>query len=432
MRTSLQAIAQKAKKHKKYRFQNLYGMLDVIGLTEAWAKIKKKAAPGVDRVTAAEFAKDLGKNIRETVAALKEKRYKARLVRRAYIPKGEGKMRPLVILVVADKVVQRAAAEILGAIFEQDFIPSSYGYRPEVGPQQAVRDLTRELQFGKYSYIVEADIRGYFDNINRDWLIKMVEQRVDDQAFVGLIKKWLDAGIMEADGKILHPITGTQQGGIISPILANIYLHYALDLWFEKVIKPRCEGEAYLCRFADDFICAFRYKSDAEWFYQELGKRMAKFGLELATEKTRIISFTRFRKYEETSFEFLGFEYRWGVSHTGKDIIKRQTTRSKLRKSLMNFKTWCKENRNKRLWRLFRELNVKLRGYYNYYGVIGNTKGIEEFYYHATRILYKWLNRRSQRKSFNWKEFKKVLKRYQVLTPRITEKAYQLHLCFED
>lgn len=366
MRTSLQAIAEKAKKHKKYRFQNLYRMLDVSGLVAAWAKINKKSVPGIDAVTAGQFAKDLSKNIQETVMELKEKRYKAKLVRRTYIPKGEGKTRPLGIPVVADKVVQRAAADILEAIYEQDFLPSSHGYRPNVGPQQTVQELTRELQFGKYSYIVEADIRNYFGTINHEWLIKMVEQRVDDQAFIGLIKKWLKAGIMDTDGKILHPITGTPQGGIISPVLANIYLHYALDLWFEKVVKPRCEGEAYICRFADDFVCAFRYKKDAELFYEELGRRLDKFRLKLAEEKTKIISFGRFRKNEKTSFEFLGFEYRWGVSHKGKDIIKRRTTRKKLRKSLANFTEWCKENRNKRLPTLFLMLNAKLRGYYNY------------------------------------------------------------------
>jgi hypothetical protein len=202
-------------------------------------------------------------------------------------------------------------------------------------------------------------------------------------------------------------------------------------MWFEKVIKPGCEGEAYLCRFTDDFVCAFRYKSDAEWFYEELGKRLAKFGLELAQEKTRIISFTRFRKHEKTSFEFLGFEYRWGVSHKGKDIIKRRTTRKKLKKSLTNFTDWSKKSRNKRLLRLFQELNCKLRGYYNYYGVIGNMKSLDEFFNQAMKILYKWLNRRSQRKSFTWKEFKRVLKRYRVLLPRITERSYQLRLCFE-
>jgi len=431
MRTSLQAIAEKAKKHKQYRFQNLYGMLDVMGLTEAWAKIKKKAAPGVDQETAAEFAKGLGRNIQEIVTELKEKRYKARLVRRTYIPKELGKKRPLGVLVVADKVVQRAAADFLGAIFEQDFLPGSCGYRPNVGPQEAVRKLTDELQFGKYGYIVEADIKGYFQNIIHELLIKMVEQRVDDKAFVGLIKKWLKAGILDTDGKIIEPITGTQQGGIISPVLANIYLHYALDLWFEKVIKPGCEGEAYLIRFADDFVCAFRFKSDAEWFYEELGKRLAKFGLELAPEKTRIISFSRFRKEEKTSFEFLGFEYRWGVSHKGKDIIKRRTARKRFKKSLANFKDWSKRNCCKRLAIMFQELNCKLRGYYNYYGIIGNSKSLREFYYQAMAILYKWLNRRSQRRSFTWEEFERVLKRYTVLLPRITEKSHQLSLCFE-
>ena len=431
MRTSLQAIAQKAKEHKEYRFQNLYGMLDVVGLTEAWANINKKAAPGVDKETAAEFGKNLGKNIQEIVTALKEKRYKAKLVRRTYIPKEPGKKRPLGILVIADKVVQEAAAEILGAIFEQDFLPCSHGYRPIVGPQQAVKNLTRELQFGKYNFIVEADIRGYFENIQHDLLIKMVNQRVDDGAFTGLIKKWLEAGNLEPDGTIIEPITGTPQGGIISPILANIYLHYALDLWFEKAIKPRCEGKANLCRYADDFIGAFQCKKDAELFYEELGKRLAKFGLELAKEKTRIISFSKFRMNEKTSFEFLGFEYRWGISRKGKAIIKRRTSRKKLRKSLANFKNWCKESRNKRLWVIFLELNSKLRGYYNYYGVIGNMDGIAEFYLQATKILYKWLNRRSQRKSFVWKGFKKVLKRYRVLTPRITERSYQLKLCLE-
>lgn len=431
MQTSLQAIAEKAKKHKQYRFQNLYRMLNVAGLTNAWKGIKKQAAPGIDRITALEFAKNLEENIQAVVAELKEKRYKAKLVRRTYIPKGPGKMRPLGIPVVADKIIQRAAADILGTIYEQDFLPNSYGYRPKVGPQEAVRKLTEELQFGKYSYIVEADIKGYFENINHEWLIKMMEQRVDDQAFIGLIKKWLKAGILETDGKIIDPITGTPQGGIISPILANIYLHYALDQWFEKYIKVRCEGKAYLHRFADDFVCAFRYKNDAEWFYEELGKRLAKFGLELAQEKTCIISFTRFRKHEKTSFEFLGFEFRWGVSHKGKDLIKRRTSRKKLRKSLANFKDWSRKNRNKRLLTLFLELNSKLRGYYNYYGVIGNTKSLDEFFNQAMKILYKWLNRRSQRKSFTWEEFKRVLKRYKVLLPRITEKSYQLNLCFE-
>jgi len=272
---------------------------------------------------------------------------------------------------VYDKVVQRATADILEAIYEQDFLPNSYGYRPKRGPQLAVKDLTRELQFGEYNYIVEADIRAYFDNIDHEWLIKMLEQRVEDRAMTRLIRKWLNAGILEADGKVLHPITGTPQGGIASPLLANIYLHYAIDLWFEKVVKPRCKGEAYLCRFADDFVCAFQYKSDAEKFYKALGKRLGKFSLELAPEKTRIIGFSPFFK-DKNSFEFLGFEFRWRMSRKGKNIIMRRTSRNKLRKSVANLTTWCKEIRRSRLNKIFQQLNSKLRGYFNYYGIIGN------------------------------------------------------------
>jgi len=421
MPTSLQRISQKAKRLKKYRFRNLYRLLDTLALKEAWKEINKKAAAGVDKVTAKEYSQNLNKNIEETVSNLKRKRYRAKLVKRVEIPKGNGKTRPLGIPAMSDKIVQSAAARILEAIYEQDFLNCSYGYRPKVGAQKADTDLTKELQFGKYSYIVEADIRGFFDNIDHDWLVKMLEQRIADKAFIGLIKKWLKAGILKSDGEIIHPVTGTPQGGIISPILANIYLHYVVDIWFEKIVKPACEGEAYLCRYADDFVCAFRYKSDAKKFYQVVGKRLKKFGLELAEEKTNIISFTRFRKYENTYFEFLGFEFRWGVSHKGKDVIKRSTSQNKLKKSLANFKEWCKEHRNKRLKTLFQLLNAKLRGYYNYYGVIGNYKRLYQFYEIAKGILYKWLNRRSQRRSFNWTEYKRTISYYGMLRPKITE-----------
>lgn len=421
MPTSLQRISQKAKRLKKYRFRNLYRLLNTTMLQEVWKEINKKAAAGVDKVTAKEYAHKLEENLEEIVSNLKEKRYRAKLVRRVDIPKGNGKTRPLGIPAMSDKIVQSAVAQILEAIYEQDFLDCSYGYRPKVGAQKAVTELTKELQFNKYSYIVEADIKGFFDNINHDWLIKMLEQRVADKTFIGLIKKWLKAGILNKDGEIIHPVTGTPQGGIISPILANIYLHYVVDLWFEKIVKPACEGEAYLCRYADDFVCAFRYKSDAERFYQVLGRRLKKFGLELAEEKTNIISFTRFRKYENTSFEFLGFEFRWRVSRKGKDLISRSTSKSKLKKSLSNFKEWCKEHRNQRLKTLFQLLNAKLRGYYNYYGVIGNYKRLSQFYEITKSILYKWLNRRSQRRSFNWTEFQRAADYYGMLKPRITE-----------
>ena len=431
MQTSLLGIAQKAKQFKKCRFRNLYGLLNSNFLKEAWRSINKKAAAGVDKISAKKFAENLDGNINEIADKLKRKRYRAKLVRRVYIPKGKDKTRPLGIPAIADKVLQSAAVKILEAIYEQDFLPNSYGYRPRVGAKTAVKALTEELQFKKYSYIVEADIKGFFDNINHDRLINMLEIRIEDRAFIGLIKKWLKAGIMEPDGQVVNPITGTPQGGIISPILANIYLHYTLDIWFEKVVKPRCEGEAYMCRYADDFICAFRYKKDAERFYKVLGLRLNRFGLELATDKTNIISFSRFRISENTSFDFLGFEFRWQVSRKGRDVIKKRTSRSKMRKSLAYAKQWCKENRNNRLANLFKTLNAKLRGYYNYYGIIGNYDSLNEYYRITKKMLYKWLNRRSQRRSFNLCQFEQVLKRHRIELPRIMEKPNnQLELDF--
>jgi group II intron reverse transcriptase/maturase len=427
MQTSLRAIAEKAKEISKYRFQELYGLLNVKQLTEAWKKLNKNAAPGVDGTTADDYAEDLESNIQAIVDDLKNKRYHAKQVKRVEIPKGDGKSRPLGLPATVDKVVQRAAADILEAIYEQDFLPNSYGYRPNRGPQMAVIDLTRELQFGRYNYVVEADIRSFFDNIDHGWLVKMLEQRIDDQAFIRLIRKWLNAGILEKDGEILHPITGSPQGGIISPILANICLHYVLDLWFEKVVKSHCEGKAYLCRYADDLVCAFQYKSDAERFYEVLGKRLNKFSLEISPEKTRIIKFGPFHK-DKTSFEFLGFEFKWGLSRKGKNMIKRRTSRKKLRKSIANFKAWCKEKRHDRQREIFRELSNKFRGYFNYYGLRGNSKSLGQFYFQAMRTLFKWLNRRSQRSSFEWEEFKKLWRRFRVPKPRIVEKQVQLTL----
>ena len=422
VQTSLEGISKKAKREKKYRFRDLYRQINYEALKLAWDKLNKKAAPGVDEVTAKEFKKDLENNLNQILESLKGKRYHAKLVRRKYIDKGNGKKRPLGIPALSDKIVQRAVSDILEAIYEQDFIEESYGYRPNRSARTAIKDLTKELQFGKYNYIVEADIKGFFDNIDHDWLIRMLKQRINDKQFIRLIKKWLKAGILEEDGKIKHPVTGTPQGGIISPVLANIYLHYVLDIWFKRVVKKKSERDAYISRYADDFVCSFRYKRDANRFYHKLQKRLEKFGLKLSLEKTNILLFSRFKKEESDSFEYLGFEFRWGISRRGKDVIKRRTSRKKLKKSIKNFTQWCKDNKDKRFRNLFKKLNSKLRGYYNYYGLIGNYDSLEEFFNISLDILYKWINRRSQRKSMNREKYEKVLQWYKICRPRTTEK----------
>jgi RNA-directed DNA polymerase len=286
--TFLRAISRKAAFAPEHRFQNLYGQLDKTLLYQAWESLNKKGAPGVDGVTVEEYGKELDTNLDRLVDRLKQDEYRSRLIRRKYIPKGNGKERPLGIPVVEDRLLQAAVRLLLEAIYEQDFHPTSYGYRPKVGAQTAVQDLTAELQFGRYGWIVEADIKGFFDNIDHAWLLRMLERRIDDKPFLGLIASWLKAGILERDGTILHPESGTPQGGVVSPILANLYLHFVLDLWFEKKVKGRAQGQAYLIRFADDFVCAFQYKAEAEAFYSELPKRLAEFGLQVAAEKTCI------------------------------------------------------------------------------------------------------------------------------------------------
>ena len=307
MQTSLQGIAKRAASHRRHRFGNLYELLNEVNLLWCWRFLRKDAAPGVDKVDHQEYEAHLGSNVHDLVERLKRKAYHAKLVRRRYIPKLNGKLRPLGIPATEDKLVQTAVAKILESIYEQDFLAMSYGYRPGRGPRDAVRDLTDELQFGKYHWIVEADIKGFFDHIDHQWMIRMLEERIEDKAFLNLIRKWLKAGILDSDGQVVHPVTGTPQGGIVSPILANVYLHYALDLWFDRSMKPRSKGNATIIRFADDFVCAFERKEDAEGFYEDLGERLAKFGLEVAADKTRILRFSRFDLQGSGRFEFFGF-----------------------------------------------------------------------------------------------------------------------------
>jgi RNA-directed DNA polymerase len=420
MQTSLRGIANRAASHKKHRFGSLYGLLNEENLAWCFEFLRKDAAPGVDRVDYVGYQRDLDSNIHDLVERLKGNRYRAKLVRRRYIPKLNGKMRPLGIPATEDKLVQVAVAKILGAIYEQDFLDWSYGYRPQRSPQDAATELTHSLHHGRYCWVVEADIKGFFDNIDHDWMIRMLEERIDDKPFLRLIRKWLQAGILETDGQVVHPVTGTPQGGIVSPVLANIYLHYALDLWFERRVNPRCRGAAMIIRYADDFVCAFQYKSDAEAFYGSLWDRLGKFGLTVAEEKTRILSFSRFDPDGSGRFDFLGFEFFCDRTRRGFLGVKRRTSRKKLRASLATFTAWIRISRHRPLRVILQTLKVKYRGYWNYYGVIGNSASLTLFFYRSKRILFKWLNRRSQRSSYTWTGFQAMLDQVGISAPRIS------------
>jgi RNA-directed DNA polymerase len=332
--TSLQGIANKAASDKAHRFRNLFGLLTEEFLLWCWRFVNLRAASGVDREDARSYQENLRDNIKGLVVAVRGGWYRAKLVLRRYIPKPNGKLRPLGIPATADKLLQIGVTKILEAIYEADFLDGSYGYRPGVGALDAVKALSAALRSGRYHYLVEADIRSFFDRIDHDTLIELLARRIDDKAFLRLIRKWLKAGILEPDGRVNHPEEGSPQGGSVSPILANIYLHHALDLWVEETVKAHCQGAVSLCRYADDFVCAFERQADAERFYRVLGKRLETVSLEVAAEKTNLIRFSPHEWKASGTFEFLGFEFRWGMGRWRKPVLKRRTARKKYRAAL--------------------------------------------------------------------------------------------------
>jgi len=427
--TFLRAIAEKAYHHKHHRFGDLYRWLNRDVLRQCFYRLRKDAASGVDRVSFQEYERNLESNLADLEGRLKRKAYRARLVRRKYIPKGNGKLRPLGIPALEDKLLQIAVTQLLLAIYEMDFLPCSYGYRPGVSAHEAIKDLSKELQFGGHHFVVEADIKGFFDNIQWEWLERMLAQRIADGAIMNLIRKWLRAGILEEDGKVIHPQTGTPQGGVISPVLANIYLHYALDLWFERVVRPQQQGRCRMIRYADDFVACFEYRHEAEGFEKELKTRLAKFGLEVATDKTKTRRFGHNGGPHNGRFDFLGFEFYWEPDRQGKPRVKRRTATQKHLAAIQRVTDWIKERRGQKLSRTMKTLKAKLQGTWNYYGLIGNFRRMQLLYEAASRALYKWLNRRSQRKSLTWPEVNRLLARFQVPRPCIVEKAVSGMAC---
>lgn len=425
LQTSLRGIAERARRDGKAQFRDLYRLLNEGNLRDCFYQLRKSAAPGVDHVTFGEYERDLDANLADLVGRLVAKQYRAKLVRRKYIPKANGKRRPLGIPALEDKLLQLAVARVLEAIYEQDFLDCSWGYRPKRGPREASRVLANRLYRGSIGWVVEADIRGYFDNISHPWMIRMLQERIADGALLHLIEKWLKAGVLEEDGTVMHPATGTPQGGIVSPILANIYLHYALDLWFERRVRKSAGGDVFMMRFADDFVCAFQYRVDAMRFEKELRERLGKFGLSVADEKTRMLQFNRRVKEPNDSFEFLGFEFRWVTRRSGEAGVRRRTSPKRLHASVRAFTEWIKKYRHTRLPMLMATLQSKFSGYWNYYGVRGNMEMLNRFHQQCRKLLYKWLNRRSQKRSYTWEELTAMLEKFQIPSPRIVETAYQ-------
>jgi group II intron reverse transcriptase/maturase len=424
---TLSALGTKAGKEPEHRFRGLARLLDRRMLGEAFRMLKRKAAPGIDGVVHAEYAENLDENLLALESRLKEGKYRARPVRRRWIAKaGSSKMRPLGIPVLEDKIVQQAVRMILEPIWENDFVDESIGYRPGRSPRKATQELGEALHDGKHRWVVEADIRGFFDHIDHDWLVRMLEQRIADRGLIRIIRKWLKAGVMDELHHWSPSTEGTPQGGIISPLLGNIYLHFVQDLWIKKVVAKESKGSVMFRRYADDSIVCFERKDDAEAYLRELPARLAKFGLELADEKSALVKFNRWEAESSGKFTFLGFDFFWGRSRHNPKYwrVRRVTNAKKFRNGLKALKDWLKKSRSLPLPEIIATLKNKLRGVWNYYGVIGNSERNGRFAWFAQRLVYKWLNRRSQRRSYNMTAFLEAWERWEIPMPRVVEKPW--------
>ena len=431
METKLARIAEIAKEKPKEQFTSLYHLLNKEMLLECHAGLDANKASGIDQVTKAEYERNIEENINSLVERLKRKGYRPQPVRRTYIPKDEKSMRPLGILAYEDKMVQQGLNKLLQAIYEQDFVDHSYGFRPGRSCHDALKEVNRIIEKGKISYVVDADIKGFFTNVDHEWLMKFIELRIGDPNIKKLIVKFLKAGIMEKD---IYEDTevGVAQGASISPVLANIYLHYALDVWFQVIVKKSCRGQAEIVRYADDFVCCFQLKDDAERFYNALIKRLAKFNLEIAEEKTKILAFGRFAADNSKrqglgkpeTFDFLGFTHYCSNSSNGKFRVKRKTSRKKFKAKVKVFKLWLRAERNLGTEEIMKTVRRKLIGHYTYYGITDNSQMMGTYRFQVSKLLFKWLNRRSQRRSFSFEKFNLFLKRNPLPVPKIYVNIY--------
>ena len=401
MSTQLQGIAQQARQNPEMVFTTLAHRMDVDFLREAYRRLNKKGAPGLNKVTAADYAEHLEENLADLHQRLRSGSYRAPPIKRVWIEKENGKQRPLGIPEFEDKIVQRAVEMLLSAIYEEEFHDFSHGFRKGHSQHKALHELREQCRQLNINWILIADITGLFDNIDHQKLLGFIRRRVNDGAILRLIGKWLNAGVMEED-RLEYPDKGTPQGGVISPLLSNIFLHYVLDEWIANEVKPRMKGKSFTIRWADDFIIGFQLEKDANRVKEVLPKRFDRFGLELHPDKTSLIRFGRPPKnakgqQKSGTFDFLGFTYYWGRSLKGYPVIKKKTARKRLNRYLKMTWNWCKENRHDPIGEQYRTLCAKLRGYYQYFGVRSNYKAIEAAYEYTEKAWRHWLSRRSHK-----------------------------------
>ena len=424
--SAMERIRQAACRDKQLRFTTLWHhVYDIELLRGAYFSLKRNAAPGVDGETWRHYGEQLEENLQDLSDRLKRGAYRAKPVKRAYIPKPDGRQRPLGMTALEDKIAQRATVEVLNAIYETDFLGFSYGFRPKRSPHDALNALSAGIMTKKVSWVLDADIRGYFDAISHEWLVKFIEHRIADRRVIRHIKKWLNAGVLE-DGNRTYSEEGVPQGGSVSPVLANVYLHYVFDLWVEQWRHRQAAGDVIVVRFCDDFVVGFQYQQDAEGFLEALKKRLLKFNLDLHEDKTRLIEFGRFAtqnrkrqgKGKPETFDFLGFTHICGKTRKGKFGILRHTIAKRMRAKLMEIK---RELRRRLHWPVpvvGKWLRVVLLGHYRYYGVPGNIRKIGAFKYHLSLLWFRTLQRRSQRCRLVWERMSRLINRW-LPRPRI-------------